>query len=208
MLDKKKEMKNEIKKNLKNIVVLGLAVLLINLNVSITTMMNFTTNSKIIWTLDLGIYSALFSMILSIINYFVKVQKLHINVELLSKPEDVNELKIGEEPRAIRLKITLDGKCREILEPLEVNFPEWLDVQCKPSRYLIFNETSNKAIIDLNHLLAQKEYIKKTESITFDLIANSEEKNEELVDADFRIKWYKKWFSINFESKGIHIKVK
>ena len=208
MLDKKKEMKKEIQKNLKNIVVLGLAVILINLNISITTWMNFTENQKIIWTLDLGIYSALFSIIFSVINYLVKLQKLHINVELLNKPEDVNELKIGENPRSIRLKITLEGKCREISAPLEVKFPEWLDVQFKPSKYREFDTEHNKVSIDLNYLLAQKKYIKKTDSITFDLIANSEEKNEELVDVDFKIKWYRKWFSINFESNGIHIKVK
>lgn len=208
MANKKEEIKSELKKNLRSIAILLLVILLINLGVSIAKIMNFTEDKKIIWTLDFGVLNILVSMIFSIIYYFYRGAKLQINIDILNKKEDTNEITIREDPEKIYVKLNIEGKYRKVSSNIGIFFPHWIDVQTKPKPYLSFDEDKNTYFINLESLIKNKDNISLTESITFDIIKNEDEKNEDLIEAKLPLGIFAKFFKVGLENKGIKIKGK
>lgn len=209
MADKKKEIKSEIKRNLRSLAILIIVMTLIYFDVSITKLLNFTEDKKIIWTLDFGIYNILVSMLFSVIYYFYKGAKLHIKIDILNKKEDTNEITIrGENPEEIYVKLNVEGKYKKFSSKIEIFFPHWIDVQTKPKPYLSFDEDKNTCLIDLESLILNKENISLTESITFDVLKNTDEKNEDLIEAKLKLGLFTKFSKVVLENKGIKIKSK
>lgn len=208
MLDKKKELKSEVNKNIRTIVIVALSILLISSGFSLAKILNISNDPKVIWGFDFGIYNAIFSIIVSVITYIVRLRKLFIQVEILHKKEDVNEIKLTEDPEEIYVKIQIQGSYKKILTPLQIKFPHWIDPQSKPKPYLTFNESDNIFLLDLEKLISGSKNIDKSESITIDIISNTDEKNTDLVESQMDIGFIRKWFSIDFENKGIKIKRK
>jgi hypothetical protein len=209
MSERKKAVKKEIKSNIRSISILIISLVLINLDISIAKALDFTENDRIIWALDLGIYNGIVGIIFSIIGYFFKERKLYVEVSILNKKEDINELTInGKEPEKIYVKIHIKGKYKKLSTPIVIFFPHWIDFQTKPKPYLRVIEDENKCLIDLEYLISKKENIMLTESITFDVINNSDEKNEDLIEAQWNLDRFTKFFKVDIENKGIKIRSK
>ncbi|KRE04418.1 hypothetical protein ASE46_27510 [Bacillus sp. Root239] len=208
MANKKEEIKSELKRNLRNIAILIIVISLINLGVSTAKIINFTEDKKIIWTLDLGILNILVSMIFSVIYYFYKGAKLQVKIDILNKKEDTSEITLRDKPEQIYTKLNVEGRYRKLGSKIEIAFPHWIDVQIKPKSYLAFDEDKNTCFIDLESLISNKDNISLTESITFDVINNHDEKNEDLIEAKLKLGWFSKFFKIGIENKGIKIKSK
>lgn len=209
MSERKKEIKKQIGTNIRTISILIISLILINSNISIAKFLNFTKNDKIIWQLDLGIYNAILGIIFSIVYYFFKERKLYVEVSILNKKEDVNVLTINNgNPEQIKVNMHIKGKYKDLSAPIVIFFPHWLDVQTKSKPYLRFVEDENKCLIDLNYLISKKCNISLTESITFDIISNTDEKNEDLVEAQCNLGFFTKFFFVDIESKGIKIRNK
>ncbi|MED4402074.1 hypothetical protein [Metabacillus fastidiosus] len=208
MADKKQEIKSEIKRNLRTIAILIIVIALIYLDISITKLLNFTEDKKIIWTLDFGIYNILVSMLFSVVYYFYKGAKLQIKIDILNKKEDTNEITIRENPEEIYVKLNVEGKYKKFSPKIEIFFPHWIDVQTKPKPYLSFDEDKNTCLIDLESLILNKENIALTESITFYVLKNTDEKNQDLIEAKLKLGLFTKFFKVVLENKGIKIKSK
>ena len=112
----KSEVQTEIKRNLRAIAILIIVIVLINFNISLATLLNFTQDKKIIWTLDFGIYNILVSMIFSVIYYFYSESKLQIEIDILNKREDTNELTIRENPEEIYVQLKHQNQSRQHLK--------------------------------------------------------------------------------------------
>ncbi|MGJ9386102.1 hypothetical protein [Salipaludibacillus sp. CF4.18] len=207
MADKKEEIKSEIKRNLRYIAILIIVIIFIYFDISITKLLNFT-DKKIIWTLDFGIYNILVSMFFSVVYYFYKGAKLHIKIDILNKKEDTNEITIGGNPEEIYMQLNVEGKYKKFSSKIEIYFPHWIDVQTKPKPYLSFDEDKNTYLIDLESLILNKENISLTESITFDVLKNSDEKNIDLIESKLKLGLFTKFFKVGLENKGIKIKSK
>ncbi|MFD9275321.1 hypothetical protein NX819_14715 [Bacillus subtilis] len=208
MNERKKQVKKELKANIRTITILAISLFLINKGISISTLINFTDNDKIKWTLDLGVYTFVLNFIFSLLIYLYLDNKLYCEVSLLNKKEEFNELTIRDtDPEDIFLKIELKGKCRKLKRRMEICFPHWLDPQVKPRPYLEYIEDENKYLIDLNYFMGSKENVTLKESITFNVLKNSDEKNEELIEASLKVSPFKKLI-VGFECKGIRIKLK
>ncbi|WP_332633124.1 hypothetical protein [Halalkalibacter flavus] len=208
MADKKEEIKSEIKRNLRTIAILIIVIILIYFDISITKLLNFTEDKKIIWTLDFGIYNILVSMLFSVVYYFYKGAKLQIKIDILNKKEDTSEITIRENPEEIYVKLNVEGKHKKFSSKIEIFFPHWIDVQTKPKPYLSFDEDKNTYLIDLESLILNKENISLTESITFDVLKNTDEKNKDLIEAKLKLGLFTKFFKVVLENKGIKIKSK
>ncbi|MDR4888230.1 hypothetical protein RGU12_11775 [Fredinandcohnia sp. QZ13] len=204
----KKGIKSEIKRNLRTIAILIIVIILIYFDISITKLLNFTQDKKIIWTLDFGIYNILVSMLFSVIYYFYKGAKLHIKIDILNKKEDTNEITIRDNPEEIYMKLNVEGKYKKFSSKIEIYFPHWIDVQTKPRPFLSFDEDNNTYLIDLESLILNKENISLTESITFDVLKNTDEKNKDLIEAKLKLGLFTKFFKVALENKGIKIKSK
>ncbi|WP_427127939.1 hypothetical protein ACQCPQ_31060 (plasmid) [Priestia megaterium] len=209
MANKKDEIKSELKRNIRSIAILIIVILLIHFGVSITKIINFTQDKKIIWTLDFGIFNILVSMAFSIIYYFYKGAKLQLKIDILNKKEDTNEITLRERnPEQIYVKLNVEGRYRKLGSKVEIAFPYWIDVQVKPKHFLAFDEGKNICIIDLKRLISNKKNISLTESITFDVINNEYEKNEDLIEAKLELGLFTKFFKLGLENKGLKIKSK
>lgn len=208
MTDKKEEIKSEVKRNLRSIAILIIVIIFIHFDISIAKLVNFTEDKKIIWTLDFGIYNVLVSMLFSIVYYFYKGAKLQIRIDILNKKEDTNEITIRENPEEIYVKLNVEGRYKKISSKVEIFFPHWIDVQTKPKPYLSFDEDKNICLIDLESLILNKENVFLTESITFDIINNSDEKNVDLVEAKLKLGLFTNFFKVVLKNKGIKIKSK
>lgn len=209
MANKKEDIKSEVKRNLRSIAILLIVLLLMHLGVSITKITNFTEDKKIIWTFDFGILNTLVSMLFSFIYYFYKGRKLQIKINILNKKEDINEITLRERnPEEIYVKLNVEGRYKKFSSKVEISFPHWIDVQIRPKHYLTFDEEKNTCHIDLKSLIANKDNISLTESITFDVINNDNDKNEDLIEAKVKLGLFAKFFKIGIENKGIKIKSK
>ena len=208
MANKKEEMKSELKRNLRSIAILIIVIFLINIGVSTAKIIHFTEDKKIIWTLDLGILNILVSMAFSVIYYIYRDRKLQVKIDILNKKEDTSEITLRENPEQIYVKLNVEGRYKKIDSKVEISFPHWIDVQIKPKPYLAFDEDKNTYFIDLESLISNKENISLTESITFDVINNHDEKNEDLIEPKLKLGLISKFFKIGIENKGIKIKSK
>lgn len=211
MANKKEEIKSEVKKNIRSIAILIIVLALICYNFSLAKLFNFTENQRIIWAFDVGIYNILVSMLFSFIYYFYRGRKLQINIDILNKKEDTDGITLrGENPEEIYVQLNIEGRHKKFSSKMEISFPHWLDVQIKQNSYsyLSFDEDQNICLIDLEKLLLNKENVSLTESITFDIIKNSDEKNEDLVEAKLELGLFTKLFLVGLENKGIKIKTK
>lgn len=210
MANKKEEIKKEINRNLRSVAILIIVITLIYFDISIAKYLKFTEDSKIIWTLDFGIYNALVSMIFSVVYYYLKDSKLKIEINILNQKEDTNEITLrdSEKPEKIYVKLHVEGKYRKVSSKVEVFFPHWIDVQTKPKPYLSLDENKNTCLIDLESLILNKENVFLTESITFDIIKNDDEKNIDLVEAKLDLDFFTKYFKVNLKREGIKIQSK
>ncbi|UAT31986.1 hypothetical protein K7T73_07135 [Bacillus badius] len=208
MGSKKEDIKKEILSNVRNIIILILAIILIYFDISIAKSLGFTEDKRIVWALDFGIYNSLISVTFSVVNYFIRQKKLYINVELLNKEEDVNEITLKETPKEIYVKIQIEGTRKNIPSNMQLIFPHWVDFQTKPQPYLTINDTENKCLIDINYFISNKDNISLTTSITFDVISNDDEKNEELMESKLKLGFLAKCFRIQLQNKGIKIRNK
>jgi hypothetical protein len=200
--------KQEIKKNIRAIVILVISLLLIYFNVSVVNFFHLTIDSKIKWALDIGIYNSLLNIIFSLFDYWLNGRKLKIKVEILNKNENINELTIRDEnPRDIVVKINVQGKTKKKkLKFLVISFPHWIDFQNKPKSYLDTNEVENICSIDLNKIITQQGNVQLTESITFSLLSNSDDHNEALIEAQLKHGKFDKIFKLHFENQGIKVR--
>ncbi|PFX43526.1 hypothetical protein COL32_14435 [Bacillus pseudomycoides] len=209
MANKKEEIKKEIYRNLRSIAILIIVITLIYFDISLAKQFNFTKDPKIIWAFDFGIYSSLISILFSIIYYFFKGRQLHIELNILNKKEDTNEITLRENPEKIHLKLHIEGKYKKVSSTVKIFFPDWIDVQTKPKPYLSFDEDKNTCFIDLECLILNKENVFLTKYITFYILNNEEEKNlVDLVEAKLDLNFFVKYFMVNLENKGIKIKNK
>ncbi|MFK4353830.1 hypothetical protein [Bacillus sp. RC92] len=208
MADKKEEIKKEINRNLRSIAILIIVIGLIYFDISIAKYLNFTQDPKIIWALDFGIYNSLISMIFSVVYYILKDKKLQVEINILNKKEDTNEITLRENPEEIYVKLHVEGKYKKISSKIEIVFPDWLEVQVRPNSYVSFNDEKNMCLIDLESLISQKENICLTKSVTFDIINNEPEKNTDLIEPKLAISLWAKFFKIDLQKKGIKIQSK
>ncbi|MER1260604.1 hypothetical protein NQS41_10065 [Bacillus sp. C3(2022)] len=205
MIEETKQIKKELKTYIRPFAVLFLSLKLINSGFSISYLTNFSDNDKIIWTLDLATYTLLINILFTCFKLLYLKYRLHCEVHILNKKEEFNEITLRDTtPADISVKIDLKGRRWDFKNKLEICFPSWLDTQVKPTPYI--QEEQNKYLIDLNHFTSSK-YVKCTESITFNVIKNTDENNTALVEAYLKINWLKRLF-LGFESKGIRIKLK
>lgn len=208
MADKKEEIKKEINRNLRSIAILIIVIGLIHFDISIAKYLNFTQDPKIIWALDFGIYNLLISMIFSFVHYILKDKKLQVEINILNKKEDTNEITLRENPEEIYVKLHVEGKYKKISSKIEIVFPDWLEVQVRPNSYVSFNDEKNMCLIDLESLISQKENICLTKSVTLDIINNEPEKNTDLIEPKLAISFLAKFFKIDLQKKGIKIQSK
>lgn len=106
------------------------------------------------------------------------------------------------------MKLNVEGKYKKFSSKIEIYFPHWIDVQTKPRPFLSFDEDNNTYLIDLESLILNKENISLTESITFDVLKNTDEKNKDLIEAKLKLGLFTKFFKVALENKGIKIKSK
>lgn len=206
MNERKKQTKKELLNYFRTILTLVISLFLINQGFSITE--NFTENEKIEWTLDLALYTFLINGIISLCKIYTIA--LNCEVSILNKKEKFNGITMrGEVPEKILLELKLEGKPMKLKNKLEVAFPHWLDIQesSLPKPYLTFLENENKFLIDLNYFMDHKQNINLIENLTFDIIRNSEEANEEVVEPHIKMIFFKKLF-FRFKCKGITIKLR
>ncbi|MCU5582469.1 hypothetical protein OCF65_18705 [Bacillus toyonensis] len=208
MADKKEEIKKEINRNLRSIAILIIVIGLIYFDISIAKYLNFTQDPKIIWALDFGIYNSLISMIFSVVYYILKDKKLQVEINILNKKEDTNEITLRENPEEIYVKLHVEGKYKKVSSKIEIVFPDWLEVQVRPNSYVSFNDEKNMCLIDLESLISQKENICLTKSVTLDIINNEPEKNTDLIEPKLAISFWAKFFKIDLQKKGIKIQSK
>lgn len=208
MADKKEEIKKEIYRNIRSIAILAIVITFIYRDFSIAKYLNFTEDKRIIWALDFGIYNSLISILFSVIFYYFKDRKLQVEIDILNKKEDTNEITLREDPEEIYVKIHVEGKYKKISPKIEIVFPKWLVVQTKPKPYLSLDEDKNTCLIDLESLITGRENVCLTKSITFDIINDEPEKNTDLIEPKLELSYLTKYLKVNLQRKGIKIQSK
>ncbi|UJA34298.1 hypothetical protein [Bacillus velezensis] len=211
MSEKRKQVKKEVLAALRNIFILIISIFFICTNLSIAKFFDFTDDPRIIWTVDIGIYNGILQIIFSIASYLINEKRLNIGVNIINKKEDSNELTIISDDSAdkICLKINIKGKWRKLSGDLNIFFPHWLDIQTKSVPFLKIIDSENKCIIDLNNLMSSTTgYCNLKRSITFDILRNSDENNEDFIQANLNMSIFNKLFAIKFKNEGIKIKSK
>lgn len=211
MSEKRKHLNKEILAALRNISILIISILFIYKDLSIAKFFNFTDDPRLIWAVDIGVYNGILQIAFSIASYLINEKRLNISVFIINKKEDSNELTIRSDDSAekICVKINIKGKCRKLSGDLNINFPYWLDIQTKSAPYLKIIDSENKCVIDLNNLMSSTAgYCELTRPITFDILRNSDENNEDLIQANLNMSNFYKLFVIKFKNEGIKIKSK
>lgn len=212
-MDKKSILKNELISNLRSISILLLVVFSLYKGLSITEFLKLRLNDDLAWAIDFSIYSALLSIIYSCIHYlihlFIKQRMININVEIINLNERSSSIILRDrDNESVEIKMHIEGKYRHIPKDIKIVFPYWVDIQPRPKPYIKeSNDTSNLLFIDINYLIQNKQCIDLTESITVDLIANSDEDNKESVKAILDVNKFNEIFRINFSSEKIYISI-
>lgn len=208
MFDKKDAMKQEVKRNIRSLLILIIVVSILYKEWSIIRLLNINMPERMAWALEFGAYSAICSIIFSIISYCVIIRKLFIRIEIINQKEKLGSITLNDESyERINIKIDVEGKKKNVPSEIKIVFPYWLDIQLEPKPYIREEVERNICYIDINYLIRNKDKIKLTEYVPIDLIKNTDEKNQERVNATIELGIRNKLFKIDYKSKGIDIQV-
>ncbi len=206
MNDKKEAVKKEVINNIKVIFSLCITLLLINNNISIANLIKSIDNERIKWTLDFGIYNAILSSSFTWIIFKLNQKKLYIDLRIISKDDGSNIIKLDGNPKEINIKLKLLGSKPKKFNKVEVIFPYWVDFQIKPKRFIQTDENNNRCYIDIEYLINNRKELNFTEEISIDLISNTDEKNEDIIQSTINSNFIDKLINTNFTNTDITIK--
>src|SRR5690625_354649 len=197
MIDSKKSVKRELNRNIRSISILIIVIVFLYFEWSITGLLRLELSERLIWAIDFSVYSALLSIIFSIIYYLSIRNKVYIKAEILNQKEESSSITLNSDmPERVRLVIDIEGKSRFIPSELKIALPHWIDIQPKPKPYVFDQNENNICIIDINYLIKDKVNVKLTDSITIDLIRNTDEENKEAVEAVLELGLFTRLFFI------------
>ncbi|MGG4548358.1 hypothetical protein ABER02_11250 [Rossellomorea marisflavi] len=208
MVRDKEVLKKEIRSALRNVSILILSLVIINLGFSIASLFKFT-DKRLIWTLDYGFYSIVLSVLFTIIHYRFLQKKLIIDVNIQNKKEEINQITINDDEYGeINIKLHISGKYKKISKPLEIIFPYWIDFQLRPKPYITEYDDENRCEIDLNYLVKQKKNVSLNETISFEVISNQSGKQDDVIEAVCNFNLFQKVMHFHIKNQGIKIKNK
>ncbi|MED2940639.1 hypothetical protein [Cytobacillus horneckiae] len=206
MVNRKRKLLEEIGKYSRSFIVIAISLMLIAKNVSFGGIINLSENVRVIWAIDMAIYTLIINICLSIAMYYFNLRRLDLEVVIKNVDDDIDEMKIGEDPRTIKMSIKIKGPYKKLPAKLYVSFPSWIDPQSKSIYFMEFNEEKNTYKIDIEQLIPQKrDFISLERSITFNIASNDDEKNTDYVIAQLDVSRWKKFFTIDFFNNGINI---
>lgn len=206
MNERKETVKKEVINNAKVIFSLCITLILINYDISIANQFKSIEDEKIKWALDFGIYNAILGILFTYLLFKVNKNKLYINIEILSKSDGSNVIKLNENPKKVYIKLKLTGAKPRKCNKIEIIFPHWVDFQIKPKNFIQTDENNNRCYIDIEYLINNRNEVYLTEEISIDLISNTVEGNEDIIQSNINRSFFDKVRRINFTKKDIKIK--
>lgn len=208
MVKDKEIIRKEIKSAIRNISILLISLVIINLGFSIASLFNFTED-RLVWTIDYGFFSIVLSVLFTIIHYCLIQKKLFIEVNLQNKKEEINKITITHTEFAeIKLMLHIKGEYKKLSKPIIIVFPYWIDYQLKPKPYIKEYDDENKCEIDLDYLIKNKKDILLNETIIFDIISNIPGEQDDVIKVLINYGYFKEFFLLHIKNQGIIIKNK
>src|SRR5690606_8990900 len=101
-------------------------------------------------TVSVGIYTAFLNGLF----LFALSKRTSVQVEIIERKDKSEKIRLVDKPRAIEVRVTVNGNLKKIKSNVEVIFPQWIDVTPRGSPDLKQNEKdSQKYLIDLSGIV-------------------------------------------------------
>lgn len=167
--------KDEIGKKAFDTLVVILSGLLIFLKISLFSFFfGSSCDPKIIWTLDMAVFSLIIYILLKIIYLYIVRNRTEISLCIKNKREDIDKITLESgNPGTIYCKINLKGKKGLLVGKAQISFPDWVTFQLSQRRYLSICNNINGFEIDLSVISNSQNIVDIQETILISLISNS-----------------------------------
>ncbi|MFP7236008.1 hypothetical protein [Bacillus altitudinis] len=197
----------DLKGYLKNLTVVLVTVLLLSNNISISEGILKITPGRLSWFLDIGIYTFITLLIISLLKLFYSQRLFKIECYFyFDKEYKNNEINlIPNKSEKIYLFISVRGDVKFLPTSIKISYSESLSLQTKSHPAILVDDENNTYTINLEKLFAQQDYIEEDNEISFDLIADDQIKrkvikpqiNKNEKTGIYRLKKEVKSFTIN-----------
>jgi len=209
MNEKKEEIMKELKSYLKTFTILILSGIPLYYELSFVKSAFKIENERLIWLLDLGFYTLIFSILLSCVLYFYNINRTNIKVKLYYTEEKLSTVTLENKGnKSIILEISIKGNRSHIPDKIILNYPEWLDVQVKGSNYTTAMDSDNQYHFDLQKMVSKQKDTQMTKYIPIDILGVSEEKNDIKIIPELTKMDFNKRVSMSIKIKGLKISLK
>lgn len=165
-------------------------------------------DSKANWAIDTTFYAGIIDIISLVVIHQIHKKRLHISVALENSLENgLKSLTITEEPNKLFLELKIKGRNRKVGAPIFIRFPEWISVQAKNEKTIRL-VSPNCILINVDEITGNSREIDIKRRIRIDIMSDTDEDYEEMTDTECKLKWWKKFTSIDMKFNRMKIKNK
>lgn len=210
MEEKKKEIFKELKSYGRNLMVLLIVSILTTNKISIANSLFKVTDSRIVWFIDVGVYTAIILGIISLIEYYYYSKKTLIEVLMYFGEDKLKSVKLkDEEIKRIYLEISVSGKRKKIPDSIVVSYPNWLVFQIDKQQksYIQADDSKNRYVFNMKEMFSEQKHLLESFKIAIDVIANDSEKNSSEIKPEIITK-DRNFLITSYKIEGIKIELR